>query len=45
MQTTVAAPLEALHSARSNTVANKRRADQLKFASEHENGPKKKARL
>jgi hypothetical protein len=44
LQTVVAAPLEALRSARTNAVANKYRKAKLKFASEHEDGPKRETR-
>jgi hypothetical protein len=42
LQTTVAAPLEALQSARNNcdeAKANKNRGAQLKFANEHQDAP------
>jgi hypothetical protein len=41
LQTTVAAPLEALHSARANAEANKHRAEQLRFLREHQDAPKR----
>jgi hypothetical protein len=44
LHTVVAAPLEALRSARTNAVANKYRKAKLKFASEHENGPRRENR-
>jgi hypothetical protein len=43
IQTLVAAPLEALQSARNNWKANKERTTLYKFAKDHEDGPKKTA--
>jgi hypothetical protein len=41
LQTVVAAPLEALKSARSNAAANEFRAGQLEFAKNHEDAPQR----
>jgi hypothetical protein len=44
LETTVAAPIEALQSAHTNKSANDDRALKLKFATEHEDGPKRQPR-